>query len=72
MKSTYSSLALQMLDSYNGGLSVSEICTVTGLGEAAVVTRLCSAGRSLVGRDMDPVSEDGGIGVQWRFVYWRA
>jgi hypothetical protein len=72
MKSTYSSLALQMLYSYNGGLSVSEICTVTGLGEAAVVTRLCAAGRSLAGHEMNPMSEDGGMGVQWRFVYWRA
>jgi len=72
MNSKYSSLALQMLESYNVGEPVSAICTRTGLNQDAVVTRLCVASRSGCGRDMDPVSEDGGIGVQWRFVYWRA
>ena len=72
MNSKHSSLALQMLESYNVGESVSAICMRTGLNQDAVVTRLCAASRSRCGRDMDVVSEDGGIGVQWRFVYWRA
>jgi hypothetical protein len=72
MKADYSSLPLQMLDWYNAGVSVSELAMLTGLKEDAVVTRLCVASLSHAGRSMEPVSEDGAIGVQWRFVYWRA
>jgi hypothetical protein len=72
MKTTYSSLALQMLDSYNAGTPVSALCMLTGLNEDAVVTRLCAAARSWRGQQMDPLPEDRGLGVQWRFVYWRA
>ena len=72
MTATYSSLPLQLLGLYNSGMPVSAISTLTGLKEEAVVTRLCVAARSIAGRHMEPLAEDGGMGIQWGFVYWRA
>lgn len=66
------SLAGQLLDSYQSGDSVSSLCADNGLTEEAIVIRLCAASH-IYKDDLRPaVDEEGCLGIQWRLVFWRA
>jgi hypothetical protein len=66
------SLAGELVRLYCSGMTVSAIAAATGLSESSIVTRLCAASRGLEKSEWFTLDEDGGLGVQWEFVYWRA
>ena len=69
---TKNSLAGQLLATYLSGSSLSAISALTGLSEQSVLTRLCAASNALNVSGADLIDEEGGIGVQWKYVCWRA
>lgn len=69
MTQNASSFAGELLDSYSAGTLVAALEVLTGLPDVAIMTRLCAASRN---NAPEPVSADGSLGVQWRFVFWRA
>ena len=71
MAQPYASLAAEMLTLYWSGMTVSHLCAITGLSEPAIITRLCAASRSLQGADWTVLDSEGGLGVQWEFVFLR-
>ena len=72
MRVKQTSLAEQLLELYVSGRTVAALCAFTGLKEEAVITRLCAASRVHRTSGLQPQKEGGSLGVQWRFVCWRA
>ena len=72
MRLNTTSLAGQLLAEYVNGSNVSSIAALTGLSEQSVLIRLC-AGSRVGGSNTELfVDGEGGLGVQWRYVSWRA
>jgi hypothetical protein len=71
MTQPHTPLALQLLALYWSGRTVSSISAITGLPEPAIITRLCAASRSLKDHDWTALDNEGGLGVQWEFVFLR-
>lgn len=65
------SLAGEMLAAYQAGISVDTLCLTTGLKEADVLIRLCAAARCLASERWTVLDDEGALGVQWEFVFWR-
>lgn len=72
MPKKHTSLAGQLLDSYQSGMSVSSLCADSGLPEEAIVVRLCAASQTYKDQLHSIVDEEGCLGIQWRLVFWRA
>ena len=72
MKTNNRSLAAELLDLYVSEMTVESLRALTGLSEPAILTRLCAISRTNYSQSIRCCPEDGGLGVQWRFVYWRA
>ena len=72
MRIRQTSLAEQLLELYASGRTVAALCAFTGLKEESVITRLCAASRLKRPIKLQSHYEDGSLGVQWRFVCWRA
>jgi len=65
------SLSMTLLDAYDTSATVQALSLNTGLSESAVITRLCAASRHRAKEGWAALDEEGGLGVQWEFVYWR-
>ena len=72
MRTKQPSLAEQLLELYVSGTTVAALCAFTGLKEQGIITRLCAASRLKASVKLQPQHGDGSLGVQWRFVCWRA
>jgi hypothetical protein len=71
MTQPHTPLAVELLILYWSGRTVSSISSITGLSEPAIITRLCAASRSLNSCEWTAVDNEGGLGVQWEFVFTR-
>jgi hypothetical protein len=65
-------LAFQLLDAYNSGTSVAALAADTGLSEQMIVVRLSMASHVLGECDFVPLDSEGGLGVHWEYVCWKA
>lgn len=72
MPKKQTSLAGQLLDSYQSGHSVSSLCAASGLTEEAIVVGLCAASHTYKDELQPVVDEEGCLGIQWLLVFWRA
>jgi hypothetical protein len=71
MKQSKVPLAVELLMLYWSGRTVSDLSAMTALPESSILTRLCAASRSLHKSGWTVLDSEGGLGVQWEFVFFR-
>lgn len=65
-------LGRTLLLTYQEGYTVSQLCTLSGLSESNVITKLCEASRFLARERFTVVDPERALGVQWEFVFLGA